>query len=133
MTEQDAYARLDADQEKAAKREETIGELKGWLEDKHRAALEENPYGRFVSRIPVELLANLSPVEREQIDAFEEGAFDRHQPIAQLKHDQRRAFVAAGGTEAAFEDHWRAGGRDASIAEIASENLERARQEDQVF
>lgn len=125
-----AIARMDAEQAKADQRWETLDGVREWLDGKHRDALQEEPYGQYVSRLPIELLAKLTIQEREQIDAFERLAFDRHRPLAQAREQQRRAFVAAGGTAAAFELNWETYGGDAHTARLADEHLERARQDD---
>lgn len=126
-------ARMDAEQAKAAQRRETLDELRGELDRMHRKALQESPYSTYVSRVPISLLAKLSSAERDQIENFEQQAFARHQPMAQAREQQRTAFVAAGGEAEAFDSFWEAGGKDAHAAQVAEENLERARREDNVF
>lgn len=130
---QEHLDRLDAEQARADARRENIGELKGWLDNQHREALEEEPYGRFVSRLPVEDIAKLTPQEREQIAAAEELAFERHKPVAQEKAAQKTAYLLAGGNEADFEQSWREYGREVAIQGLAGERLERAAIEDTVF
>lgn len=129
----DYIARYEQEREAQAARERTIAELKDALEEKHRKALEENPYRPFASRLPVELMANLTAVELEQIAASEEGAFHRLQPLAQQKEEQRRAYIAAGGSEADFEAGWAAFGEETAVQERAREHLERSRHESRIF
>lgn len=117
---------LEASEEKAARRSEAMEELRDWIDGKHRDALEENPYGTFVSRAPIGTLAHLSPTERAGIDTHERGSFDRHQPIAQAKARQLSAFVQAGGNAESFRENWERSGRDGYIAGVAAEQLQRA-------
>lgn len=121
---------LEASEAKAAKRSETLDELRGWLEQQHTTALEESPYSFFVSRLPVELMAHLTPQERAQLETSELEAFHRHQPLAQTRAEQLAAFVRAGGTPEAFERNWEDHGRDAHVAAVAGEQLRRAHQDD---
>lgn len=115
-----------ADQEKAAKRRETIGELREYLGRKQQEALDEEPYGYFKSRMPIQLLKDLTQQERDELFGFEESEHARLKPLTQTKHDQRGAFIRAGGTAEAFDAHWEAGGKDATIAQRAGDELERA-------
>lgn len=128
----DYIARMEAEQAKRAERQETLDELREEIDRMHRKALEESPYSNFVSRVPIGLLANLSPQERAELDAHERAAFDKHQPLAQAKEQQRAACIAAGGTAEAFEAEWKTYGRDMHAAQVAGELLERAKQ-DNVF
>ena len=123
----------EADQERAAEREEALGELKEWLEDKHQTALDEDLYGQFKFKMPIELLKDLTPQEREKLQDFEEQTYARLKPIAREKADQRQAFVAAGGDAESFEANWGQYGRDQHIAKTAAENLERARRESSIY
>lgn len=123
----------EAEQERAAEREEALGELREWIEDKHRKALDEDLYGQFKFKMPIELLKDLTPQEREKLQNFEEQTYARLKPLAQEKADQRQAFVRAGGSAEAFEANWGQHGRDAHIARTAAENLERARRESSIY
>lgn len=129
----DYIVRLEAEEAKRAERQETLDELRGWLDGKHRDALKEEPYGQFVSKVPVSLLAKLTPQEIEQLDAFEQQAFGRHRQLAQTKEQQRTACLAAGGDAEGFEVYWESYGKDAHAAQATEESLERARREGNVF
>ncbi len=121
---------LEATEARAARRSEAMQELRDWIDGKHREALEEQPYSTFVSRAPIGTLAHLTPTERDGIYAEERGSFDRHQPVAQARAEQLSAFVRAGGNAADFEANWSTHGRDAHVAGVAGEQLERARRDD---
>lgn len=128
-----APAQFEADRARAAEREETLGELRGYLEGEQRKALEADPYGHFKMRVPVGILRELGPQERERVEAFERQAFDRLRPIAKEKADQKRMFVAAGGDPDNFEADWILEREDAHIAKTAASNLERARRASSVY
>lgn len=123
----------EADQERAAYRETALGELREWIEDKHRTAVEADPYGQFKFLTPIEVLKDLNPQEREKLQNFEEQAYARLKPLAQEKADQRQAFVLAGGDAATFEARWGRHGREDHIAKAAAQNLERARRESSIY
>lgn len=129
---QEHLDRLDAEQAQADARRESVDALKGWLDTQHRKALEEDPYGRFVSRLPVEEIAKLTPQEQEQIAAAEEQSFERHKPVAQEKAAQKTAYLLAGGNEADFERTWSEYGREVAVQGLAGE-LEARAHEDNVF
>lgn len=123
----------EADQERAAYRETALGELREWIEDKHQKALDEDLYGQFKFRTPIELLKDLTPQEREKLQDFEQQTYARLKPLAREKADQRQAFVRAGGGAEAFEANWGRHGRDEHIARKAAQNLERARRESSIY
>ena len=124
---------LEATEAKAAASQEAMDTLRSLLDREHEKALESNPYGTFVLRLPVEAMAKLTPQERDQLEAYEFEAFHRHQPMAQAKEQQRGAFVRAGGEAEAFDSFWELGGKDAHAAQAAEELLERAHTEGNVF
>ena len=121
---------MEAEQEKAEKLGATMDERRKWLDRRHREALQEEPYGPFTSKIPLEVLKNLTSQERDQLEAFELQAFHRHRPLAQARDEQRRAFIAVGGDAESFDSIWELGGKDAQAAELASGNIERFYQDD---
>lgn len=131
MSLEEYIAGMDADREKAAQREKWLEEAADALEIGQRQAAETSPYGRFSSRIPVDV--GLTPEEHDQLLGFERAAFERYKPLAQAKEEQKRAFVGAGGDEGTFDAHWAAGGKEATIAQLAETNLERAVGDDNVF
>lgn len=122
-----APAAFEADRARAAEREGTLGELRRWLEGEHRKALEENPYGHMKFRTPSGIRENLTRAEKDQIEAFEQQAFDRLRPIVQEKAERRDAHVRAGGNLDVFEHDWANGGEEARAAEVGEANLRRAR------
>lgn len=126
-------AHVEADRRRAEEREGNIAELKGWLEDQHRTALDNDPYGQFKYRTPLDVLKALDERERDQIRVFEHLTHDRLKPLAREKSDQRRVFVGAGGNAEDFDKDWENRGRDAHIAGTAFDNLERARRSSSVY
>lgn len=116
-------------------RGELVAALTEELEGQQRAAVEADPYGHPTIKLPNygSIMKALRPGEIEQIEAAETGEFERRRPIAQAYRQQKTAFVQAGGARADFEEHWRAGGENATIAEMAQAKLERARRGSSVF
>lgn len=111
---------------KEAERRELIGEWRHYLSTRQQDAVNENPHERFKSHIPIETLKNLSPAEREELMIFEEREHGRLKPVAQAEREQRQAFVRAGGDTEIFDANWETYGRDAHIAQVAGEDLDRA-------
>lgn len=114
-------------QKKEAERRELIGEWRQHLGAKQREHLEqEGPLAGFKTRISVELFKSLTPEEREELMSHEQAEYNRLKPLATSKSEQRRAFVAAGGDGEDFDEHWELGGKNATIAQMADEKLDRA-------
>lgn len=110
-----------------AQRRELVGQWREHLATRQREVLdEEGPYGNFRSRLPVEVLKNLTPGEREELMAHEEAEYNRLKPLARAKDEQRRAHVQAGGDAEDFEAQWEAYGKDITISARADESLDRA-------
>jgi hypothetical protein len=107
-------------------REGRVGDLKGWLEDRHREALDANPLAPFKSKAPLSVLKALDEREREDVRSFEEQAFHRHQEQARLKDAEKRYWTAAGGDGDRFERRWREHGEEEAVARRAREIRERA-------
>ncbi|MDQ3639630.1 MAG: hypothetical protein M3426_16905 [Actinomycetota bacterium] len=120
-------ASILADQEKDAKRRANIGEWRQWLATKQQEELEESPYGRFQSRIPIEALKSFTSEERDELMVSEELEYNRLKPLAQARDEQHRAFVQAGGDAENFDAIWEGYGKDIHIAEVAAESIERAK------
>jgi hypothetical protein len=110
-------------------RREMVRQWTSYLELEQQEAVEAAPFGHFRTRIPLESLRSFSAEERAKLMASEEAAYARHKPLAQARDEQRRAFSRAGGEEEAFSDHWEAHGKNAHIAAVAAENLERAKRD----
>jgi hypothetical protein len=129
MTEEQkikAPAHIEADRRRAEEREGRVGELKGWLEDRHREALDADPHAPFKSKAPLSVLKALDEREREDVRSFEELAFQRHQEQARIKGAEKRYWTAAGGDGDRFERRWSEGGEDEAVARRAREIRERA-------
>ena len=118
-------AAYEQERKRSADREKALGELREWLAQEHANALEAKPLATFKTRLPLEVLQNLTEREREQLLSFEQRTFDQQKSIARQKDEQKRAFVSAGGDPEAFEADWAWEGRDATIAAGAADNLER--------
>jgi hypothetical protein len=116
-----------AQRDEEAQRRELVGQWREHLATGQRKVLdEEGPYGNFRSRLPVEVLKNLTPNEREELMAHEEAEFNRLKPLARAKDEQRRAHVMAGGSAEAFERQWADYGEAITIDARAAESLDRA-------
>lgn len=116
-----------AGQEEEAQRARLIGEWREHLGAKQRAALEEEgPYAPFKTRMSLELVKSLTPEEREELAIHEQREYDRLKPLAASKGEQRRQFIAAGGDGADFDEMWESGGKNATIAQLADDRLDRA-------
>lgn len=126
-------AHVLGEQEQAAARAGSLDEMRLWLEGRHREALEENPYGGFKFRTPLDTLKKLTAEERGELQRHEETTFKRLQPLARGKQEQKRAFVSAGGSAERFEQHWQREGEDAHLFRVAAENVERARRDSSVY
>lgn len=116
-----------AGQEEKAQRARLIGEWRGFLSAKQRKHLdEEGPHAGFRTRISAELAKALTPQEYEELAGHEQAEYNRLKPLATSKSEQRRAFIAAGGDGEDFDEHWELGGKNATIAQMADERLDRA-------
>ncbi len=110
-----------AGQEEAAQRKALLGEWRRYLTHQQRKALdEEGSSAGFRTRIPLEALKGFTPEEREELAAHEEAEYRRFAPLAEARRTQRLAYVSAGGAEEEFDEMWAAGGREMTIAEIAT-------------
>lgn len=108
-----------SDQE--AQRRESVAEWRRYLSSQQRKALdEEGPSAGFKTKIPLDKLREFAPGERDELMAHEEAEFRRFKPLAEARATQRTAWAKAGGDEAEFDEAWEAGGREMTIAEIAS-------------
>ena len=109
-----------AQRDEEAQRRKLIGEWREYLGAQQRKALdEEGPTGSFRTRLPLKVLKNLTPDEREQLMAHEEAEYNRFLPLAEARRTQRAAWVKAGGDAEDFDAGWEAGGREMTIAEVA--------------
>lgn len=120
-------AHVAAERQRTDERRRAIGELREWLKEEHRRALDENPLGQFKFRVPLDTLKALTPEERHEIEAFEQQTDSRLRGMSQAKDHQKRMFVAAGGNEQAFEEGWQMWGEEAALQQRAAEVEERAR------
>lgn len=110
-----------------AQRRELIGEWRKYLSTRQREALDQG--GELVgykTRIPLEVMKNLTDAEREELMTHERAEYERLRPLAVAKGAQLRAHVAAGGEAEDFEEIWTAYGRDATIDAAAAASLDRA-------
>ncbi len=106
-------------------REGRVGDLKAWLSDRHREPLDADPLAPFKSKTPLSVLKALDEREREDVRAFEEQAFHRHQEQAMHKDSEKRYWTAAGGDGDRFERRWSEGGEEEAVARRAREIRER--------
>lgn len=114
-------AAYQAQRDEEAQRRENVGEWRRYVSAKQREVLdEEGPYGGFKSRIPLDALKAFTPDERDELMAHEEAEYNRLRPLAEARRTQRVAWVKAGGDEEDFDAGWDLGGRENTIAEIAS-------------
>ncbi|MDP9437915.1 MAG: hypothetical protein M3P49_04100 [Actinomycetota bacterium] len=114
-------ASWQAGRDQEAQRRKLIGEWRQYLSVQQRKALdEEGAVGSFKSRLSVELLRNLTPDEREELMSAERAEYDRLRPLAEARRTQRAAYVKAGGDAEDFDAGWDLGGREETIALIAS-------------
>jgi hypothetical protein len=110
-----------AERDKEAERRHLIGEWRQHLSAQQRQALdEEGAFGGFKSRLPLEVLKNLTPDEREELMTHEEAEYNRFRPLAEARRTQRAAYVKAGGDAEDFDAGWEVAGREETIAWIAS-------------
>lgn len=79
-------------------------------------------------KIGLDKLEGLDPADQERLIEFERAQHEERQQHEMMKDAKRRAWIAAGGTEASFEEDWsELLGESTAIAERAREEEERAR------
>ncbi len=123
-----------AERDKEDARRKLIDEWRQHLSAQQRKALdEEGSTARFRSHLPLEVLKNLTPDEREALMAHEESEYNRFKPLAVAKSEQLRAHVRAGGSAEDFERIWEAYGRDATIDATVAEHLDRESRASQLY
>lgn len=122
-------------QEEQQARRECVEEWRGHLSALQAQALEQDPYGQFVSRIPVEVLTggSFNRQELDELVGHEEAEHRRLAPLAKAKDERRRAYVRAGGAPEAFDRQWREYGQELYISDKAAEDLERARRASSIY
>lgn len=104
-----------------ANREQLVGEWIEYLTGEQERAARENPFGRFQSRIPAYVFKRFTQDEIRRMQTNEEVAYNRRLPLERAKVQQKRAWLAAGGDEAGFEEHWELVGKADTVQKSAEQ------------